>query len=61
MLKLATCEPYSTRIHGHGPLGNYMVIYDYPLDEFYSNDWKDETDHYIKCSLKNIKKYHIEH
>ena len=53
MFKLATCEPYSQMIHGNGPIGQYIVIYDYPLNEFYNNDWKDETKFYIKNALKH--------
>ena len=50
MLQLATCEPYFSMIHGDGPIGHYIVIYSYGLDEFYSNEWVDEIKFYIKGS-----------
>lgn len=52
MFKLATCEPYSNAIHGEGPSGHYLVIYDYLLKDFYNNEWIDETEFYIKKTLK---------
>ena len=51
MLSLATCVPQSY-IHGETS-DNYIVIYGYDLDEFYSNEWKAETKFYIK-HVKNI-------
>ena len=52
MLTLATCIPQSNYIHGENS-DNYIIIYSYEVDEFYSNEWKSETKFYIKHA-KNI-------
>lgn len=57
MLQLATCEPYFSMIHGDGPIGHYIVIYSYGLDEFYSNEWVDEIKFYIKKTMSFINKH----
>ena len=56
MLQLATCEPYSNIIHGDGPVNHFIVIYSYSLEEFYNNDWVDETQFYIKKTKALLKK-----
>jgi hypothetical protein len=61
MLSLATCVPQS---HIHGEISdNFIVIYSYDIDEFYSNEWKSETKYYIKHvkhinhnTIRNYKK-----
>ena len=52
MLTLATCVPQSHSIHGENN-DNFIIIYQYDVDEFYSNKWKSETKFYIK-HIKNI-------
>lgn len=47
MLRLATCVPHTLSIHG-AQSDNFIVIYDYELEDFYSNNWKSETKFYIK-------------
>ena len=61
MLKLATCEPYSSIIHGPGPSGKFIVIYDYLPEEFYTNEWKKDTNYYIKRTLNHITRNTINH
>jgi hypothetical protein len=47
-LSLATYEPYNSVIHGGTNNGNLIVIYEYNLDEFYTNTWKGELKFYKK-------------
>jgi hypothetical protein len=59
MYTLATCEPYNSLIHGNNDNGKFIVIYEYSLDEFYSNDWKSETKYYFK-RIQNMPHNHIQ-
>ena len=52
MLSLATCVPHTNSVHGEQS-DNFIVMYSYELDEFYSNEWKGDTKFYIK-QVKNI-------
>ena len=61
MFKLATVEPYSLIIHGDGPSGKYIVIYDYDLNEFYSNEWVNISNNHTKKSLSYIRRNNIVH
>ena len=62
MLSLATCVPHTQAVHGE-QTDNFIVIYGYELDEFYTNEWKDETKFYLKHvknathnTIRNYKK-----
>jgi hypothetical protein len=57
-LSLATCEPYFSYVHGENDNGKLIVIYEYTLDEFYDNDWKDELSFYKKKMLNKVKYQH---
>ena len=48
MFQLATCEPCNSFIHGGNDKDHFIVIYEYPLDEFFENHWKSETKYYFK-------------
>jgi len=56
-LSLATYEPYFSYIHGGNDNCNdkLIVIYDYSLEEFYQNNWKDELSFYKKNILHKVK------
>jgi hypothetical protein len=54
-LSLATCEPYFSYVHGESDNGKLIVIYEYTLDEFYDNQWKDELSFYKKNMLNKVK------
>jgi len=54
-LSLATCEPYFSYVHGENDNGKYIVIYDYNLDEFYNNEWKNQLTFYKKNVLHKVK------
>jgi len=53
MLTLATCVPHNNSVHGEQS-DNFIVMYGYELDEFYTNEWRQETKFYIK-HIKNIQ------
>ena len=52
---LATCEPYFSYVHGEHDNGKYIVIYEYTLDEFYDNEWKQELSFYKKKMPHKVK------
>jgi len=68
---LATCEPYFSFVHGesavhgessvhgelsvHGQCNKWIVIYEYTLDEFYQNEWKEDLSFYKKKILNKVK------
>ena len=63
MYDLATCEPYNRLIHGGEDNQHFIVIYQYSLEEFYSDMWKSETSFHFKkmknkdhCFIQNYKK-----
>jgi len=63
MITLATCELYSSFIHGANPdgtspEGEYIIIYDYPD---LCTDWYSETKYYKKKILKCIQRNQINH
>ena len=56
-MSLATYEPYFSFMHGQQDNGKLIVIYEYNLNEFYQNDWKDELSFYKKKLIQKVR-YH---
>ena len=61
MLQLATSEPYFNKIHGGEPINGFMVIYSYSLDEFYKNEWLEDSVFYLKKLFNKIHKNALTH
>jgi hypothetical protein len=61
-MELAISEPYFYGLHGGDKsIPQFMVVYDYTLDEFYNNEWRDEIKTVVKNTRRLVASLHLDH